>query len=75
MLYLGEVYRLAVARGNEEVSRIVRRRLEEICGQIASQSNLQTLPLQKLVAVQVGAGLQALAGWKEASAEPPPKGY
>ena len=28
MLYLGEVYRLAVARGNEEVSRIVRRRLD-----------------------------------------------
>ena len=75
MLYLGEVYRLAVARGNEEVSRIVRRRLEEICGQIASQSNLQTLPLQKLVAVQVGAGLHALAAWKEAGAEPSPTGY
>jgi hypothetical protein len=75
MLYLGEVYRLAVARGNEEVSRIVRRRLEEICGQIASQSNLQTLPLQKLVAVQVGAGLHALAAWKEAGTEPSPTGY
>jgi len=74
MLYLGEVYRLAVARGNEEVSRIVRRRLEEICGQIASQSNLQTLPLQKLVAVQVGAGLHALAAWKEASIEGTPSG-
>lgn len=74
MLYLGEVYRLAVARGNEEVSRIVRRRLEEICGQIASQSNLQTLPLQKLVAVQVGAGLHALAAWREASAETPQNG-
>ena len=68
MLYLGEVYRLAVARGSEEVSRIVRRRLEEICGQITSQSDLQTLPLQKLVAVQVGTGLHALAAWKEASA-------
>jgi len=68
MLYLGEVYRLAVARGSEEVSRIVRRRLEEICGQITSQSDLQTLPLQKLVAVQVGTGLHALAAWKEAGA-------
>ena len=67
MLYLGEVYRLAVARGNEDVSRHVRRRLEEICGQIAGQSNLQTLPLQKLVAVQVGAGLHTLAAWKESS--------
>ncbi|MCC6763333.1 MAG: peptidase M14 [Deltaproteobacteria bacterium] len=75
MLYLGEVYRLAVARGNEEVSRVVRRRLEEVCGQITSQSNLQTLPLQKLVAVQVGAGLHALAAWREASPGGSPVGY
>jgi hypothetical protein len=65
MLYLGEVYRLAVARGSEEVARVVRRRLEEISGQITAQSDLQTFPLQKLVAVQVGAGLHALAAWKE----------
>ena len=63
-----------MARGNEEVSRIVRRRLEEVCGQIATQSNLQTLPLQKLVATQVGAGLHALAAWKEAGAEGMPNG-
>jgi len=75
MLYLGEVYRLAVARGNEEVSRVVRRRLEEVCGQITSQSNLQTLPLQKLVAVQVGAGLHALAAWREASPDGSAVGY
>lgn len=75
MLYLGEVYRLAVARGNEEVSRMVRRRLEEVCGQIAGQSNLQTLPLQKLVAVQVGAGLHALAAWREAGPGGSPVGY
>jgi hypothetical protein len=65
MLYLGEVYRLAVARGNEEVARIVRRRLEEICGQLSTQSNIETLPLRKLVSVQVAAGLQALAAWQE----------
>jgi hypothetical protein len=65
MLYLGEVYRLAVARGIEEVARVVRRRLEEICGQIESQSDLQVLPLRKLVAVQVAAGLHGLAAWKE----------
>lgn len=65
MLYLGEVYRLAVARGSEEVARMVRRRLEEICGQIASQSEVRTLPLRKLVAVQVGSGLHALAAWQE----------
>jgi hypothetical protein len=74
MLYLGEVYRLAVARGSEEVARVVRRRLEEICGQIGSQSDLQTLPLQKLVAVQVGSGLHALAAWKEAGAAGTPEG-
>ncbi len=74
MLYLGEVYRLAVARGSEEVARVVRRRLEEICGQIDGQSDLQTLPLQKLVAVQVGSGLHALAGWKEAGAAGTPEG-
>ncbi len=65
MLYLGEVYRLAVARGNEEVARTVRRRLEEICGQISSQSNLEVMPVQKLVAVQVACGLHALAAWQE----------
>lgn len=74
MLYLGEVYRLAVARGSEEVARVVRRRLEEICGQISSQSDLQTFPLQKLVAVQVGSGLHALAAWKEAGAAGTPEG-
>lgn len=65
MLYLGEVYRLAVARGSEEVARVVRRRLEEICAQIASQSDVEAVPLQKVVAVQVGSGLHALAAWKE----------
>jgi len=65
MLYLGEVYRLAVARGSEEVARVVRRRLEDICGQIDSQSTLQTLPLQQLVATQLGTGLHAMAAWKE----------
>ncbi len=65
MLYLGEVYRLAVARGSEEVARIVRRRLEDISSQIATQSDVQAVPLQKVVAVQVGAGLHALAAWKE----------
>jgi hypothetical protein len=70
MLYLGEAYRLAVARGNEDVARSVRRRLEEICGQIGGQSTLQTLPLQKLVATQVGTGLQALAAWKEVDVSP-----
>ena len=74
MLYLGVVYRLAVARGSDDVSRLVRRRLEEICGQIASQSDLQTLPLRKLVAVQVGSGLHALAAWKEFNAEAFPEG-
>ena len=49
----------------EEVTRIVRRRLEEICSQIENQSTVQVLPLQKLVAVQVGTGLHALAAWKE----------
>ena len=73
MLYLGEVYRLAVARGSEEVARVVRRRLEEICGQIESQSDLQVLPLRKLVAVQVGCGLHALAAWREFGADGRPE--
>jgi hypothetical protein len=65
MVYLGEIYRLAVARGSEEVARNVRRRLEDICAQIDNQGRLQTLPLKKLVAVQVASGLHALAAWKE----------
>jgi hypothetical protein len=65
MLYLGEVYRLAVARGSEEVARIVRRRLEDISGQIANQSDVHAVPLQTVVAIQVGTGLHALAAWKE----------
>jgi hypothetical protein len=73
MMYLGEVYRLAVSRGSEEVARIVRRRLEEICSQIAGQSELETLPIQKLVAVQVGSGLHALAAWQEFGASGPPE--
>jgi hypothetical protein len=73
MLYLGEVYRLAVARGSEEVARIVRRRLEEICGQIASQSDLRLPPIRALVAAQVGSGLHALAAWKEFGASGPPE--
>jgi hypothetical protein len=73
MLYLGEVYRLAVARGSEDVVRIVRRRLEEICGQIETQSDLQVVPLRKLVAIQVGSGLHALAAWKEFGASGPPE--
>jgi len=67
MLYLGEVYRLAVARGSEEVARNVRRRLEDICAQIDNQGRLQILPLRKLVAVQVASGLHALAAWKESN--------
>ena len=70
MLYLGEVYRLAVSRGSEDVVRLVRRRLEEICAQIDHQSDLEVLPLQKVVAVQVGAGLHALAAWKEFGGAP-----
>jgi hypothetical protein len=73
MLYLGEVYRLAVARGIEEVARVVRRRLEEICGQIATQSDLQTMPIRKLVGVQVGSGLHALAAWKESGGSARPE--
>jgi hypothetical protein len=73
MLYLGEVYRLAVARGSEEVVRIVRRRLEEICNQIGNQSKLEVLALQKLVAVQLGSGLHAMAAWKEFGASGPPE--
>jgi len=65
MLYLGEVHRLAVARGVDDVARDVHRRLEEICGQLAAQSDLRLLPLRKLVAVQAGSGLHALAAWRE----------
>jgi hypothetical protein len=74
MLYLGEVYRLAVARGSEEVARVVRSRLEDICEQIDGQSTLQALPLQQVVAVQVGTGLHALAAWRESGGTTPPRG-
>jgi hypothetical protein len=73
MLYLGEVYRLAVARGSEEVARIVRRRLEDICGQIGNQSDVHAVPLQNVVAIQVGSGLHALAAWKEFGAAGTPE--
>ncbi len=51
----------------------MRRRLEEICTQIAGQSELQTVPIQKLVAVQVGSGLHALAAWQEFGTSGPPE--
>jgi len=60
-LYLGEVYRLAKAMGKEGRAQEIRFHLEEIMGRISAESHIRILPLQKLVAVQAGSGLLAMA--------------
>ena len=60
VLQLGEVYRLAQAGSEagqaEEIRGEVQRRIERL----EADSNIEVLPLKKLVAVQVGSGLLAM---------------
>lgn len=60
-LYLGEVYRLAKTIGEEERAQEIRSHLEEIMERISAESDIRILPLRKLVAVQAGSGLLAMA--------------
>lgn len=63
-LYLGEVYRLAKAAGEEEHAAEIRTQVEERIRQIEAESHIVIVPLKKLVAVQVGSGLLALQAHK-----------
>ena len=60
VLQLGEVYRLAQEAGEasraDEIRAEVQRRIERL----EVDSNIEVLPLKKLVAVQVGSGLLAM---------------
>ena len=60
VLQLGEVYRLAHEAGEasraDEIRAEVQRRIERL----EADSNIEVLPLKKLVAVQVGSGLLAM---------------
>ena len=61
MLYLGEVYRLAEMVGKHTLAESLRGRVAELAAEIECASALRVLPLRRLVAVQAGAGLLALA--------------
>jgi hypothetical protein len=60
LLYLGELYRLAAAVGEEGRAEEIRAHITERMAQISAESTLQILPLKKLVAIQTGSGLLAL---------------
>jgi hypothetical protein len=47
--------------GEEGRAQEIRFHLEEIMGRISAESHIRILPLQKLVAVQAGSGLLAMA--------------
>ena len=61
LVYLGEVQRLAILVGQDDVAARLRTRIEALAATIESESALRVLPLRPLVAVQAGAGLLALA--------------
>ena len=58
--YLGVMYRLANAIGEEERAQELRWHLEEIMNRIGAESHIHILPLRRLVAVQAGSGLFAM---------------
>jgi hypothetical protein len=60
LLYLGELYRLASALGENARALAMRTHIEERMTQIESEGMLQILPLRQLVSLQVGSGLLAL---------------
>jgi hypothetical protein len=61
VLYLGEVHRLAAMVGAQALADELQGRLAILTAEIARESELRTLPLRPLVAVQAGAALLALA--------------
>jgi hypothetical protein len=61
LLYLGEMYRLAREIGEESRTEEMRAHITERMEQIATESTLHILPLQKLVAIQAGSSLLALS--------------
>lgn len=60
VLYLGEVYRLALEAGEKGRAEEIRLQVVEQMAQISAESHISVLPLKTLVAVQVGSGLLAL---------------
>ena len=60
LLYLGELYRLAIMIGANDSAANMRAHIEERMRHLEGEGTLQILPLQKLVSLQVGSGLLAL---------------
>lgn len=60
LLYLGEMYRMATAIGEEGRAEDIRGHMTERMAQMSAESTLHILPLKKLVAIQAGSGLLAL---------------
>jgi hypothetical protein len=60
LLYLGELYRLAAAVGEEGRAEEMRGHITERMAQIETESMLHILPLKKLVAIQAGSSLLGL---------------
>jgi len=65
VLYLGEVYRLAVLRQAEALAQALYRRVGDLCGEIERRSHVRTVELRRLVAVQAASGLLALSLWQK----------
>jgi hypothetical protein len=60
LLYLGELYRLATAIGEEGRAEEMQAHITERMAQIDVEGALHILPLRKLVAIQAGSGLLAM---------------
>jgi hypothetical protein len=61
LLYLGEMHRMATTIGEKSRAEEMRGHITERMAQIDAESTLHILPLPKLVAIQAGSGLLALA--------------
>jgi hypothetical protein len=62
LVYLGEVYRLAGLASDGALADRLAARVGILAAEIERESALRVLPLRRLVSVQAGAGLLALAG-------------
>jgi len=57
VIHLGQVYQLALQAGEIEQAEEIKAYIEKVIDDINQVSPIKAVPLQKLVAVQVGAGL------------------
>jgi hypothetical protein len=61
LVYLGEVYRLAIMTGSDGDAAAIEAYLARHLGDVEGESALTVLPIRPLVAVQAGTGLLAMA--------------